>query len=571
MTLFWRGLECSRPRSILSVKPLRLTLGSIACIGAILLSGCQTGGGGGIKWKSGAQTPESDAQLERRVQALAAFSTGILLTEREELEAAYEQFAKAAEKDPGNEPLATDMARHYLQRNQPDRALVVLQRTANQPGTSGIIHALLADTLLHAGKTNQAILSYEKSLQVTPNLLGAHQQLAAIHLELKQPDKALSVLRRTLSLTNDTPTFWLNVGDLFAWYLRVEASRKDQVRPDWRQALAKSESFKPKEPADLLRLGRSYMELGDNAKAEHYFQTLNDQMPQNSAVAASLAEVLIRDGRLKEARKQFELLSKANPASHFPWYFLGVIDLEEKETTRAQRMFERAIQLNPDFEPAHADLAVALLNQNDPSSALAALQRALGRFPTSFRLVYLTALTEGRLEHFDKSLTAFKKAEALAGDRAQELLDERFYFQVAAMLTKAGKEAVAEEYLEKSLAINPEYDEALNHLGYTWAEQGKNLKRALDMIQRAVAAEPENPAYLDSFGWVLFKLGRTKEALPPLKKAIQLMKEPDPALYDHLGDVLSALGKKSEAREAWTKSLSIEKSDVIQKKLDASK
>lgn len=511
---------------------------------------------------------ETDEEMERRVQALAAFSTGVLLSEREEPEAAYEQFAKAAENDPTNEALATDLARHYLQKNQPDQALAVLKRAAGQPGSSGIIQSLLADILWRTGQTNAAIKAYEGALKTTPTLLGAYQQLAVIHLERQQTNQAWAVVERPLALSDDQPAFWLNVADLFSWYARTDPGHEESARAGMRQALERAEVLKPSDPAEVLRLGRGFLELGDNAKAETLLKPLQDELPRNPAIAANLAEALIRDGRLKEAREHLELLSRVNPTSHFPWYFLGVLDLEERNDQEATRKFERTIQLNPEFEPAYSDLAAARLNRDEAAAALTVLQQGLERFPTSFRLVYLTALTEARLKHFDKSLTAFRKAEALAGDRKEELVDHRFYFQVGAMLTETGREDEAAEYMEKALALEPDFDEALNHLGYTWADQGKNLDRALDMIQRAVAAEPDNPAYLDSLGWVLFKLGRPEEALPHLEKAAELLPEPDATVFDHLGDVLVTLGRKEEAREAWQKSLTVEQSEAVQKKLD---
>ena len=510
--------------------------------------------------------------MEQRVQTLAAFSKGILLSERDEPDAAYEQFAKVAELDPANEAIATDLARHYLQKNQPEQAILVLQRTANQPGTSGVIQALLADTLYRTGKEDQAIQAYEKALKATPTLLGAYQQLAVIYLQQKQPAKALEVLERALKLTESTGVFWLNVGDLFGWYLRVEPADKERAKGDYRQALERAEVLVGTEPAELVRLARGYMELGDSAKSLALFEKVNDQVPKNPAIAASLAELLLREGKLTEAKEHLELLSKANPTSHMPWYFLGVISLQEEDLENAERLFERAIQLNPEFEPAYSDLAVAFLNQKDAKSALTALQRGLTRFPTSFRLVYLSALAEAQLKQYDRSLTAFKKAEVLAGDRADELLDYRYYFQVGAMLTEAGQESESEAYLLKSLALKPDYDEALNHLGYTWAEKGKNLERALEMIQAAVAAEPENPAYLDSLGWVLFQMKRPAEALPHLEKAAELLKDkPDSTVFDHLGDVLAALGRKDESQAAWKKSLAVEPSPEVQKKLDAAR
>ncbi|HTH46630.1 MAG TPA: tetratricopeptide repeat protein, partial [Candidatus Limnocylindria bacterium] len=126
----------------------------------------------------------------------------------------------------------------------------------------------------------------------------------------------------------------------------------------------------------------------------------------------------------------------------------------------------------------------------------------------------------------------------------------------------------AETYLLKTLELKPDFDEALNYLGYSWADRGVNLPRALEMIEKAVKAEPENPAYLDSLGWVLFKLGKPKEAIAPLEKAVQLSPEPDAAVLDHLGDVLLAANRPEDAREAWRKSLAAEKNDAVQRKLD---
>ncbi len=102
-----------------------------------------------------------------------------------------------------------------------------------------------------------------------------------------------------------------------------------------------------------------------------------------------------------------------------------------------------------------------------------------------------------------------------------------------------------------------------------WAEKGIRLEEAHEAISKAVALEPESAAYLDSMGWVLYKMNRPQEALPQLQKAIQLSEDPDPTLFDHLGDVYAALKEKAKAREAWAKSLSLEPSGEVSKKLDS--
>jgi len=174
----------------------------------------------------------------------------------------------------------------------------------------------------------------------------------------------------------------------------------------------------------------------------------------------------------------------------------------------------------------------------------------------------------GRQKNFDKALPHFTAAEVVAQATDPRLLTEEFYFQFGAACERSGDLAQASKYFEKSLQIAPNFSEALNYLGYMWAEHGENLDKARDMIERAVKAEPKNAAYLDSLGWVLYKLNQPKEALPYALQAAQLSEQPDATVYDHIGDIYAALHDLNNAREAWRKSLALEASDQVKKKID---
>jgi tetratricopeptide (TPR) repeat protein len=100
------------------------------------------------------------------------------------------------------------------------------------------------------------------------------------------------------------------------------------------------------------------------------------------------------------------------------------------------------------------------------------------------------------------------------------------------------------------------------------ADRGVKLDRARDLIDRALKAEPKNSAYLDSMGWVLFKLNQPKEALAYLLDAVKNSEEEDAELYNHLGEIYSALHQADKAREAWVKSISLEPSESIRRKLE---
>src|SRR6185295_16238811 len=127
-------------------------------------------------------------------------------------------------------------------------------------------------------------------------------------------------------------------------------------------------------------------------------------------------------------------------------------------------------------------------------------------------------------------------------------LTAQFYFQLGSAAERAKDIEQAVKHFRRALEMDPDFAEALNYLGYMWAERGENLDEAKSMIERALKEEPKNAAFLDSMAWVLYKLKKPTEALGYMQKALDLTKEPDATLLDHLGDIYAALNRKSDAR-----------------------
>jgi Flp pilus assembly protein TadD len=110
------------------------------------------------------------------------------------------------------------------------------------------------------------------------------------------------------------------------------------------------------------------------------------------------------------------------------------------------------------------------------------------------------------------------------------------------------------ERLKKVIKINPEHADALNYLGYSYAEKGIHLDEAYSLVKKALALKPDNGYIMDSLGWVYFKSGKYEEALKVLLKAAETVKN-DPVVLEHLGDVYDKLGQKEKARVSWGKSI----------------
>jgi tetratricopeptide (TPR) repeat protein len=323
-----------------------------------------------------------------------------------------------------------------------------------------------------------------------------------------------------------------------------------------------------------LQLADGFNLLGDSTRAAQLYIEVLKHPPDlpmiDERVRANLTAIYLRGSNHKAAVEQLKGILRDDPTNPQAYYYLGRLALEAKEPADAAEYFSKAVLMSPDFESGYYYLAMAQIDLNKPSEALTTLDKARRRFPQSFALEFYTALAFSREKAYAEALRHFVAAEVIAKATDPKMLDEGFYFQLGATCERKGDLTQAEEYFQKCLKLAPNFDEAMNYLGYMWAEHDLKLDQARELIEKAVKAEPKNAAYLDSMAWVLYKLKRPKDALPYALQAAELSEKPDATLYDHIGDIYAALKEPEKAREAWRKSLSVEKSDEVSKKLEAS-
>lgn len=194
----------------------------------------------------------------------------------------------------------------------------------------------------------------------------------------------------------------------------------------------------------------------------------------------------------------------------------------------------------------------------ETEEALQVIQDAIKTAPNAGqgRLEYQEAWIYQHSGNLEKALE--KYAGVIAKHSTNTELKQDSQFRVSAIYVEQGDMAKGEQVLENVLKDDPENIQANNDLGYLWADQGKNLDKALTMIEKALAESPENPAYLDSMGWVLFKQGEYTQAVEYLTTATEQKNGDDSTIFDHLGDALNKLGKTKEAQTNYQRALEIE-------------
>ena len=152
-------------------------------------------------------------------------------------------------------------------------------------------------------------------------------------------------------------------------------------------------------------------------------------------------------------------------------------------------------------------------------------------------------------KQYDKALPTLERAVALAPPAKRT----EYQLGLASLYDDLKRHDESQKILLEAHQREPNNPMVLNHLGYFYAERGRNLDQAVELVKKALHYDPLNGAYLDSLGWAYYQQGKNQQAADLLKRAA--VYEEDAVILDHLGDAYQRLGKTQEARDAWLQAL----------------
>ena len=506
-------------------------------------------------------------------EALAHFAAGESFEASGKHEQAMEEFFSSVMADPGNEKTARDVAEWLLQQRQPERAVTLLSKVAARPDVSGLILGLLARADLQAGKTNAALAASRQAIARRPDSLQSYEGELEVLVQTGKMAQAVKTLDQAAKHVPATPASLIALANLYAACRGPEEKTNDPVRLRAEALLDRANAMKISGMTLWQRMADAYARLEEPKKAAEIYSRLLTEATNSATLRdllrQRLGEILIDARDPTNAAVQFQAIVKDDPA-HYPmaWYYLGILAHSQGLLADAASDFQKALLLAPGLEQAYYRLALVLADQLRGDVALQVLEQARLHFPDSFDARYFNALVNLQLKYYDEAVRHLTAAEGIArSNNATARLDRQFYFQIGAACERARQFKQAEDYLQKCIDMGPDNAEALNYLGFMWADRGEHLPKARAYIEKACKMEPTNAAYLDSLGWVLFKLNQPQAALPWLVKAVELSPEPDATILDHLGDLYFALHQMGKAMESWKKSLAVEPNDDVKKKL----
>ena len=168
----------------------------------------------------------------------------------------------------------------------------------------------LAALYLAQGKTGAALSRLETALRDNPRNLAAYMIIGNIHMQQKEPKKAIAVYEQALIHIPDNANLLNNLAYLM--------SSLDGPGADFQQALTYAEkalTLQPQNPTVLDTVGWIHLNMGQLDKAAQLFEQALPKAPDSAVLNYHFALVRQRQGNRIEARQYLEKALASN--EHF--------------------------------------------------------------------------------------------------------------------------------------------------------------------------------------------------------------------------------------------------------------
>lgn len=454
---------------------------------------------------------------------------GELLRNADKPQEAVTAFKRALDIDPDNVPVRLGRATVLLALGEPDQANTDIDWLLEKYPGLYLAHHLKALLQYQQQQLGPAQESVQLVLKQAPGHLPSHLLAGTIAYQQEQLNQAEQHLR----------TYWSSdPGNRQATKLLAATLLK------LKQPAKAIEVLKPGLPSAsedaqyLSLLGSAYLSQGDTTKGIEYLEQAAVIAPDVAGIRAQLAIGQLAQGDVEQGiselqsaidldqdllqadvllvmtylqRKDFDhaltatdTLAEKMPDSPVPLNLKGAALLGKEDRAAAKQAFEAALKLQPEFLPAHLNLAqLDLMNGN-------------------------TAVAEAR----------YRKVLSYDEGNLKALL------ALAALAERDGQAEKTAQWLKQAYELHPEAIQPALLLMQYYLQQ-KEITRALDVAEAVAVAHPLEPMVLRMLAQVQLKAGNDKDALVALRTLVEVDSKSSEAHY-----LLGAVQVKQQETEA---------------------
>lgn len=515
-----------------------------------------------------------DPEIEKRSSALHNFLMGQLSYINEDYSGAIAGFSEASRLiDEPQGVLDARLAELHVRAGNLEEALAACDRALAEEPEAKQLLLLKAGVLEALDREAEALPIYRRIIGKFPDYMEARVLLAGLYEKQGRADESVRVLEDFVKSKPD---------DFWARYYLGRALEVKENFPRAEKEYRAAFELEPGQPDVFAALIRVMARSENFEGMRKLCEKVLDRDQSNLLARRVLGQLLIGENRLDEALEHLQVLAASEHDVTATRFKMALIQIEKQNSAEAMRELNLVLAKEPDHQEARYNLAVLLSGSGRSREAVEELAKISKTQSLYTKARTFAAFLLRQMDDLAGAEQAAREAVEGAGADKQALAylvlilrDARKYEEAKGVLEKAlegdprhekllsayggllhdmGKTQRALAVMERLLAINPQNSEALNFIAYTLAEEGRDLERALELINQALLSRPDDGFYLDTLGWVYFKQGRYQEAEEVLVRAVNITGD-DAEILEHYGDTLVKLEKLEKARAVYVSAL----------------
>jgi len=287
---------------------------------------------------------------------------------------------------------------------------------------NAIVHNNFGNVLFKKGSVDEAIVHYQKALQIEPDYAKAHLNLGNVLLQEGSVDEAITHYQKVLQINPDYVEAHYNLGNAL-----IKKGSVDEAITHFQKAL----QIKPDYAEAHNNLGNALFKKGSVDEATVHYQKALQITPDCAEAHINLGNILLQKGDVDEAIGHYQKALQITPDCAEAHINLGNALIKKGSMDEAITHFQKALQINPDNTEAQNNLAWVLATASQVSLrngrqavelAQQANQLAGGENPIILRTLAAAYAEAGRFSDAQRSA---QKAMVLARAAGQSNLVEQ--------------------------------------------------------------------------------------------------------------------------------------------------
>jgi len=494
----------------------------------VIGAGCTAG-------RSGPTAAVSDSEATRRQEnAYYYYMESQLAESRGESDKSVAYLKKAVEIQPDSLFLKKELALEYLQQKDTAEALILLQEILDRKPDHVEALILYGRIMQERDNLEQAKQAYEKAIALDRSRENVFLLLGRIYLGEENDSEALRIFQ---ALVEEHPRSYPGhyfLGKLFARQERYEAAEQEYkkaleiepalLEPRFELLILYQRQGKP--PAVLIdtyekildnnpgnvqammELGLLYWKNNRKEKAQELFAELGQRSGNSFEVILKVIQTYLETDRYPDGLTVIEGMLEAAPENSDLQYLAGLAYYGQKNFDPALEHFSRVRTESRFYKDAVVHIAFIHQEQGNTEKAVAFLAEAIRSDPDNSEYYYYLGTFQESNEAFQKAVEALEEAIERSPEKT------KYRFRLGVVYDKWGQKEASIEIMRDVIELDPTHASALNYLGYTYADLGRNLDEAERLIKKALEYKPNDGYITDSLGWVYYKQGSTKKRYP---------------------------------------------------------